>query len=182
MELKFENCCSLTKETLLAMQRKSRNPIFLAAVIVLCVAYIVNGVRDVIAGYPEAMILPLVFSAALGLFAYFLPNILASVENRKNVRKYGREPKCITKFYDEKFVVENITAGSTVNVYYTRVVNFVQDERYIFIMLDNKSIAPLDKQDFITGTAEELMSFLETRDTKLRKRKESGLFGLKKKK
>lgn len=172
MEIRFENCCTLTKETLLAMHRRSRNAVFVTAVIVICAAYIINGVRGVIAGYPLAILPPLLCAAALGAFAYFLPNIFAWVENRRNLRKFGREPRCITKFYDEKFVVENITASSTVNVYYTRVVNIVEDADYIFIMLDNKSIAPMDKRDFITGTPGELLKFLDSRETKIRKKKE----------
>ena len=176
MELKFENCCTMTKSALLAMHRRSRNIVFVAAVIVICLAYIVNGVRGVLAGYPTAIISPLACAVVLGVFAYFLPNIFAAIENRKNMRKFGREPKCITKFYDEKFVVENITAGSTVNVYYTRVVNIVEDARYIFIMLDNKSIAPVDREDFISGTPEGLLEFLDSRETKIRKKKDLKLF------
>ena len=38
MEILFENCCTLTKEALLAMNRRNRNPVFTAAVIVICAA------------------------------------------------------------------------------------------------------------------------------------------------
>ncbi|HAJ66521.1 MAG TPA: hypothetical protein DCM61_08115, partial [Clostridiales bacterium] len=89
MEVKFENCCTLTKDALLAMNRKSRNPVFVAAVIVLCVAYLVNGVRAAIAGYPGALILPLVSAVVLGAFAYFLPNMQTALEYRKNLVAFG---------------------------------------------------------------------------------------------
>ena len=59
MEILFENCCTLTKDALLSMNRKSRNPVFVAAVIVLCAAYLVNGVRAAMAGYPTGLIAPI---------------------------------------------------------------------------------------------------------------------------
>ena len=70
MELRFENCCTLTKEALLAMNRKNRNPVFTAAVIVLCAAYLVNGVRAAMAGYPTGLIAPIACAVVLGVFAY----------------------------------------------------------------------------------------------------------------
>ena len=66
MELRFENCCTLTKEALLAMNRQNRNPVFTAAVIVLCTAYLVNGIRSAAAGYPSGLIAPLVCAAVFG--------------------------------------------------------------------------------------------------------------------
>ena len=111
MEIRFENCCTLTKDALLAMNRKNRNPVFTAAVFVLCAAYLVNGVRAAIAGYPSGLIAPIIAAAVLGSFAYFLPNMQAWSEYRKNLAAYGRDANCITKFYDDKFVVENLTNG-----------------------------------------------------------------------
>ena len=163
MEVKFENCCTLTKEALLAMNRKSRNPVFVAAVIVLCVAYLVNGIRAAIAGYPSALVLPFVFAAVLGAFAYFLPNMQAALEYRKNLVAFGREAKCITKFYDDKFVVENLTNGTTASISYGRIRRVAEDERYIFLLLDTRVISPVDKTDFIGGTAEDFLPFITTK-------------------
>ena len=141
MEVKFENCCTLTKDALLAMNRKSRNPVFVAAVIVLCVAYLVNGVRAAIAGYPGALILPLVSAVVLGAFAYFLPNMQTALEYRKNLVAFGREAKCITKFYDDKFVVKNLTNGTTASISYGRIRKVAEDERYVFLLLDTRVYA-----------------------------------------
>ena len=160
MEVKFENCCTLTKDALLAMNRKSRNPVFVAAVIVLCVAYLVNGVRAAIAGYPGALVLPLASAVVLGAFAYFLPNMQTALEYRKNIVAFGREAKCITKLYDDKFVVENLTNGTTASIAYGRIRKVAEDERYVFLLLDTRVISPVDKTDFIGGTAEEFMPFI----------------------
>ena len=90
MEVKFENCCTLTRDALLAMNRRNRNPIFVAAVFVLCAAYLVNGVRAAIAGYPSGLAAPLICAVVLGVFAYFLPNMQAAVEYRKNAVAFVR--------------------------------------------------------------------------------------------
>ena len=163
MEILFENCCTLTKEALLAMNRKNRNPVFTAAVIVLCAAYLVNGIRAAIAGYPRGIILPLVCAAVLGAFAYFLPNFQTFFEYRKNLAAYGRDAKCITKFYDDKFVVENLTNGKQASIPYTRIRKVSEDERYLFLLLDTRIVSPVDKNDFLQGSAEDFAAFIGSR-------------------
>ena len=160
MESKFENCCTLTKEALLAMNRKNRNPVFTAAVVVLCAAYLVNGVRSAIAGYPSGLIAPLVCAVVLGAFAYFLPNMQAWFEYRKNLTAFGRDARCITKFYDDRFVVENLTTGKEASISYARIRKVSEDERYIFLLLDTRIISPVDKDDFLSGTAEDFAEFI----------------------
>ena len=163
MEILFENCCTLTKDALLSMNRKSRNPVFVAAVIVLCAAYLVNGVRAAIAGYPAALILPLASAVVLGAFAYFLPNLQAVLEYRKNLMAYGRDAKCITKFYGDKFVVENLSNGQTSPISYGRIRRVAEDERYVFLLLDTRIISPVDKTDFIKGSTEDFLSFINSK-------------------
>ena len=163
MEIRFENCCTLTKDALLAMNRKNRNPVFTAAVFVLCAAYLVNGVRAAIAGYPSGLIAPIIAAAVLGSFAYFLPNMQAWSEYRKNLAAYGRDANCITKFYDDKFVVENLTNGKVSPISYARIRKVAEDERYIFLLLDTRIISPVDKSDFITGTAEDFSDFIRAK-------------------
>ena len=160
MESKFENCCTLTKEALLAMNRKNRNPVFTAAVVVLCVAYLVNGVRSALAGYPSGLIAPLVCAVVLGAFAYFLPNMQAWFEYRKNLTAFGRDARCITKFYDDRFVVENLTTGKEASISYARIRKVSEDERYIFLLLDTRIISPVDKGDFLSGSAEDFAEFI----------------------
>ena len=169
MEVKFENCCTLTKEALLAMNRRNRNPVFTAAVIVLCAAYLVNGIRAAALGYPTGLILPLLFAAVLGAFAYFLPNMQAAVEYRKNAMAFGREARCITKFYDDRFVVENLTNGKTASIPYTRIRKVAEDERYVFLLLDTRVISPVDKTDFISGSAEDFMPFITAKAVNTRR-------------
>lgn len=163
MEVKFENCCTLTKEALLAMNRRNRNPVFTAAVIVLCAAYLVNGVRATVAGYPSGLIAPLVCALVLGAFAYFLPNMQAGLEYRKNLAAFGRDARCITKFYEDRFVVENLTNGKNSSIPYARIRKVAEDERYVFLLLDTRIISPVDKQDFIQGAAEDFSSFIRAK-------------------
>ena len=163
MEVLFENCCTLTKDALLAMNRKNRNPVFTAAVFVLCAYYIVNCIRSAIAEYPRGMIVSLVCAAALALFGYFLPNLQAWFEYRKNLMAFGRDAKCITKFYDDKFVVENLTNGKTAPIPYARIRKVAEDERYVFLLLDTRIISPVDKSDFLTGSAEDFADFIRAR-------------------
>ena len=163
MEILFENCCTLTKEALLAMNRKNRNPVFTAAVVVLCAAYVVNGIRAAIAGYPSGLIAPLICAVVLGGFAYFLPNFQTFFEYRKNLAAYGRDAKCITKFYDDRFVVENLTRGKESSIPYARIRKVSEDERYIFLLLDTRVIQPVDKQDFLQGSAEDFAEFIKLR-------------------
>lgn len=170
MELKFENCCTLTKEALLSMNRKNRNPIFTAAVYVLCAAYLVNGIRAAMAGYPQGLIAPLICTAVLGAFGYFLPNMQAWFEYRKNLAAFGRDARCITKFYDDRFVVQNLTTGKDASIPYTRIRKVAEDERYIFLLLDTRIISPVDKSDFIGGTAEEFADFIRARAVNTRRR------------
>lgn len=165
MEAKFQNCCTLTRDALLAMNRSNRNPVFTAAVFVLCAAYLVNGVRSAVAGYPSGLIAPLICAAVLGTFAWFLPNILTFFEYRKNQIAYGRDAKCITKFYDDKFVVENLTADKTANISYGRIRKVSEDENYVFLLLDTRIIAPVDKNDFLSGSAEEFLEFIRAKAT-----------------
>ena len=160
MEVKFENCCTLTKDALLAMNRKNQNPLFRAAVAVMCVSFLYSGVRSAMAGYPSALIAPAIAAAALGCFAYFLPRIQVFIEYNKNLVAFGREAKCITKFYDDKFVVENLTNGTTASISYGRIRKVAEDERYVFLLLDTRVISPVDKTDFIGGTAESFMPFI----------------------
>ncbi|MBQ3480935.1 MAG: YcxB family protein [Oscillospiraceae bacterium] len=163
MEVKFENCCTLTKEALLAMNRKNRNPVFTAAVVVLCAAYLVNGIRAAMAGYPTGLIAPLVCAVVLGVFAVFLPNMQAWFEYRKNLAAFGRDARCITKFYDDRFVVENLTTGKEASIPYVRIRKVAEDDRYIFLLLDTRIISPVDKSDFLNGTAEEFAEFIKAR-------------------
>ncbi len=172
MELKFENCCTLTKEALQAMNRKNRNPVFTAAVIVLCAAYLVNGVRAAIAGYPTGLIAPVVCALVLGAFAYFLPRMQAWLEYRKNLMAYGRDARCITKFYEDRFVVENLTTGKEATIPYTRIRKVAEDERYVFLLLDTRIISPVDKSDFINGTAEDFAPFITEKAVNTRRRSE----------
>ena len=173
MELKYENCCTLTKDALIAMNRKNQKPVFIAAVAVLCLAYIVNGVRGVIAGYPSALVLPLVCAAVLGAFAYFLPLMQAGAEYRKNLRAYGRDARCITKFYDDAFEVENLTTGNSARIPYTRIRKVAEDGRYVFLLLDTRVISPVDKTDFITGTAEDFSDFIKQKAENTKRRRSS---------
>lgn len=161
MEVKFENCCTLTKDALLAMNKKSTNPVFTATVIVLCLALVVNGVRAAIDGYPQGLVTPLLGAAALAAFAYFLPRVQGAIEYRKNLIAFGREAKCITKFYDDKFVVENLSNGKISPISYSRIRKVADDERYVFLLLDTRIISPVDKNDFIVGTAEDFLSFID---------------------
>jgi hypothetical protein len=163
MELRFENCCTLTKEALVAMNRRNRNPVFTAAVFVMCAAYLVNGVRSAIAGSPAGLISPVLCAAALGAFAYFLPSMQAWFEYRKNLRAYGRDARCITKFYDDRFVVENLTTGKEATIPYARIRKVAEDERYVFLLLDTRIISPVDKNDFINGTAEDFTGFIKAK-------------------
>lgn len=163
MEIKFENCCTLTKSALVAMNRKSRSPLFLATVVVLCLSYLYSGVRSAIAGYPSALIAPVVAAAALGAFAYFLPRVQAAIEYRKNLVAFGREARCITKFYEDKFVVENLSNGKTSPISYARIRRVAEDERYVFLLLDTRIISPVDKTDFIKGTAEDFLPFISAK-------------------
>ncbi len=161
MEILFENCCTLTKEALLAMNRRNRNPVFTAAVVVIGAAYVVNGIRSAIAGYPSGLILPLICAALLGAFAYFLPNFQTFFEYRKNLAAFGRDARCITKFYDDKFVVENLTNGKNASIPYTRIRKVSEDENYIFLLLDTRIISPVDKSEFLQGTAEDFAEFIK---------------------
>lgn len=172
MEVKFENCCTLTKDALLAMMRRSRNPVFTAAVFVLCAAYLVSGVRAAINGYPSGLIAPIVAALVLGSFAYFLPNLQAWFEYRKNLAAFGRDASCITKFYDEKFVVENLTNGKVSPISYARIRRVAEDERYFFLLLDTRIISPVDKNDFITGTAESFSDFIRAKAVNTVRRRE----------
>ena len=163
MELRFENCCTLTKEALLAMNRKNRNPVFTAAVVVLCAAYLVNGVRAAMAGYPTGLIAPIACAVVLGVFAYFLPNLQAWFEYRKNLAAFGRDARCITKFYDDRFVVENLTTGKEASIPYARIRKVAEDERYVFLLLDTRIISPVDKSDFINGSVEDFAEFIKAK-------------------
>lgn len=170
MELKFENCCTLTKEALLSMNRKNRNPIFTAAVYVLCAAYLVNGIRAAMAGYPQGLIAPLICAAVLGAFGYFLPNLQAWFEYRKNLTAFGRDARCITKFYDDRFVVENLTNGKDASIPYARIRKVSEDTRYIFLLLDTRIISPVDKEDFISGRPEDFAAFIRAKATNTTRR------------
>ena len=163
MDVLFENCCSLTKEALLAMNRRNRNPVFTAAVFVICAAYIVNGIRSAIEGYSSGLIAPLICAVVLGVFGYFLPNLQAWFEYRKNLLAFGRDARCITKFYDDKFVVENLTTGKTASISYSRIRKVSEDERFVFLLLDTRIISPVDKNDFIQGSAEDFSEFIRAR-------------------
>ena len=171
MELRFENCCTLTKDALLAMNRKNRNPVFTAAVIVLCAAYLVNGVRAAAAGYPTGLIAPVVCAVVLGSFAYFLPNMQAWFEDRKNLAAFGRDAKCITKFYDDRFVVENLANGKVSPIPYARIRKVAEDERYVFLLLDTRIISPVDKNDFLTGDAESFSDFIRVKAVNTKRQK-----------
>lgn len=160
MEVKFENCCTLTKDALMSMMRRNRNPVFTAAAAVLCLAFVVNAIRAAMAGFLSDMISQLVGAAALGLFAYFLPNMQAWFEYRKNLAAFGRDARCITKFYDDRFSVENLTNGKTSSIPYARIRKVAEDERYIFLLLDTRIISPVDKNDFLTGSAEDFAEFI----------------------
>ena len=163
MEILFENCCTLTKQALLAMNRKNRNPVFTAAVFVLCAYYVVNGIRSAVAEYPRGIVVSLVCAAVLGAFGYFLPHLQAWFEYRKNLLAFGRDARCITKFYDDRFVVENLTNGKTASIPNARIRKVSEDERYVFLLLDTRIISPVDKTDFITGTAEDFADFIKVR-------------------
>lgn len=163
MEIKFENCCTLTRDALLSMNKKSQNPLFRAAVAVLCVSFLYSGVRGAMAGYPSALITPAIAAAALGCFAYFLPRIQAFIEYNKNLVAFGREAKCITKFYDDKFVVENLSNGKVSPIPYARIRRVIEDDRYVFLVLDTRIISPVDKTDFLKGTAEDFLPFINTK-------------------
>lgn len=160
MEILFENCCTLTKGALLAMNRKNRNPVFTAAAVVICAAYLVNGIRSAAAGYPAGLIAPILCAVLLGAFAYFLPNMQAFFEYRKNLAAFGRDARCITKFYDDRFVVENLTNGKNASISYARIRKVAEDERYIFLLLDTRIISPVDKGEFLQGTAEDFAEFI----------------------
>ena len=170
MELKFENCCTLTKDALRAMNRSNRNPVFTAAVIVLCAAYLVNGVRAAIAGYPSGLVAPILCALVLGAFARFLPDLQTFFEYRKNQAAYGRDAKCITKFYDDKFVVENLTTGKEANISYGRIRKVTEDTDFFFLLLDTRIIAPVDKRDFLNGTPEDFGAFIRARATNTSRR------------
>ena len=170
MELKFENCCTLTKDALRAMNRSNRNPVFTAAVVVLCAAYLVNGVRAAIAGYPAGLIAPLACALVLGAFAWFLPDLQTFFEYRKNQAAYGRDAKCITKFYDDKFVVENLTSGKIANIPYARIRKVTEDGRYLFLLLDTRIISPVDMEDFLSGTAGDFGPFIRAKATNTTRR------------
>ncbi len=170
MELRFENCCTLTKEALLAMNRKNRNPVFTAAVVVLCAAYLVNGVRAAMAGYPTGLIAPIACAVVLGVFAYFLPNLQAWFEYRKNLAAFGRDARCITKFYDDRFVVENLTTGKEASIPYARIRKVAEDERYVFLLLDTRIISPVDMEDFLSGTAGDFGPFIRAKATNTTRR------------
>ena len=163
MELRFENCCKLKKEAMLAMNGKNRTPDFTAAVVVLCAAYLVNGVRAAMAGYPTGLIAPIACAVVLGVFAYFLPNLQAWFEYRKNLAAFGRDARCITKFYDDRFVVENLTTGKEASIPYARIRKVAEDERYVFLLLDTRIISPVDKSDFINGSAEDFAEFIKAK-------------------
>lgn len=163
MEIKFENCCTLTRDALLSMNRKSQNPLFLATVAVLCACFLYTGVRGAMAGYPSALIVPVIAAAALGCFAWFLPRIQAFFEYRKNLIAFGREARCITKFYDDKFVVENLSNGKLSPIPYARIRRVVEDERYVFLLLDTRIISPVDKSGFLKGAAEDFVSFIDAK-------------------
>jgi hypothetical protein len=171
MEVRFENCCTLTKDALLAMNRSNRNPIFTAAVFVLCAAYLVNGIRAAMAGYPSGLIAPIVCAAVLGAFGYFLPNLQAWFEYRKNLTAFGRDARCITKFYDDRFVVQNLTTGKDASIPYARIRKVSEDERYIFLLLDTRIISPVDKNDFIGGSAEAFADFIRARAVNTKRRR-----------
>ena len=84
-------------------------------------------------------------------------------EYRKNLAAYGRDAKCITKFYADRFVVENLTRGKESSIPYVRIRKVSEDERYIFLLLDTRVILPVDKQDFIQGSAEDFAEFIKQR-------------------
>ena len=170
MEVKFENCCSLTKDALLSMNRSNRNPVFTVTAIVLCAAFVVNGIRAAMAGYYIGLISPLLCAAVLGLFTFFLPNMQAWFEYRKNLAAFGRDARCITKFYDDRFTVENLTTGKTASIPYARIRKISQDERYVFLLLDTRIISPVDKQDFINGSEEEFMPFISAKAINTKRR------------
>ena len=170
MELKFENCCTLTKDALLAMNRRNRNPVFTLAVFVIGAAYLVNGARAAIAGYPTGLIAPLICAVLLGLFAYFLPNMQTFFEYRKNKLAYGRDARCITKFYEDKFVVENLTNGKEASISYGRIRKVAEDERYVFLLLDTRIISPVDKNEFLRGTAEDFAAFITLKAVNTKRR------------
>ena len=170
MELKFENCCTLDRAALLAMNRCSRNPVFTAAAIVIGAAYLFNGVRAAIAGYPAGLIAPVICAALLGLFAYYLPNMQASAEFRKNRAAYGRDANCITKFYEDKFVVENLSSGRTTSIPYARIRKVTESEDFYFLLLDTRIISPVDKRDFLVGTAEGFGEFIRAKATNTTRR------------
>ncbi len=160
MEILFENCCTLTKGALLAMNRKNRNPVFTAAAVVICAAYLVNGIRSAAAGYPAGLIAPILCAVLLGAFAYFLPHFQTFFEYRKNLAAFGRDARCITKFYDDRFVVENLTNGKNASISYARIRKVAEAERYIFLLLDTRIISPVDKGEFLQGTAEDFAEFI----------------------
>ena len=163
MEPRFENCCTLTKEALRSMMKRNRNPVFTAAVIALSAAYLYRGLRAALAGSPSALIVPLITSAALCAFAWLLPEAQAWLEHRKNLMAYGRDAKCITKFYEDRFVVDNLTADESIPIPYTRIRKVAEDERYLFLLLDTRVISPVDKSDFLRGTAEEFSGFIRAK-------------------
>ena len=57
-------------------------------------------------------------------------------------------------------MVENLTNGTTASIAYGRIRKVAEDERYVFLLLDTRVISPVDKTDFIGGTAEEFMPFI----------------------
>ena len=170
MEVRFENCCTLTKDALLAMNRGNRNPVFTATAIVMCIAFLVNGLRAAIAGYPAGLVVPFLCALALGAFALFLPNLQTFFEYRKNWAAYGRDARCITKFYDDRFVVENLTNGKDASIPYARIRKVSEDTRYIFLLLDTRIISPVDKEDFISGRPEDFAAFIRAKATNTTRR------------
>ena len=76
---------------------------------------------------------------------------------------FGRDARCITKFYDDRFVVENLTTGKEASIPYARIRKVAEDERYVFLLLDTRIISPVDKSDFINGSAEDFAEFIKAK-------------------
>ena len=163
MEVKFENCSTLDKGALLAMNLRNRNPVFTAAAAVMSVYFIYSGIRSALAGSPLSLLTALLYTAILAGFWFALPRVQAALEYRRNQVAYGRDARCITKFYADRFSVENLAANKTLNIAYTHIRKVSEDERYVFLLLDSRVVSLVDKDGFIRGSAGDFSAFIRSK-------------------
>ena len=169
MEFTFENCSTLSRDALLAMNLRNRNPVYTTATVVVGVYFLYYGVRSAIEGSMSALLTGLLCALLLAAFWYFLPRMQAGIEYKRNQIAYGRDAKCITKFYDERFSVENLAANKTLNISYNRIRKVSEDERYLFLLLDSRVIALVEKSGFLRGTAEDFGAFIRKKAVNTRR-------------